>query len=89
MLRLQNVSASIDDDAYFELMMRNAWHIYGGTGQSANTSNRRVLVVHSDGSQEVVGIENDLGIDADDIVAMRRALESQGVTDIAKIELHV
>ena len=25
----KDVSASIDDDAYFELMMRNAWHISG------------------------------------------------------------
>ena len=27
------VSASIDDDDYFELMIRNAWHIPGGQGQ--------------------------------------------------------
>lgn len=25
-----NISACIDDDDYFELMMRNAWHISGG-----------------------------------------------------------
>jgi hypothetical protein len=25
-----NIGASIDNDAYFELMMRNAWHISGG-----------------------------------------------------------
>ena len=40
----RSVSASIDGDDYFELMMRNAWHISGGRGQSANTANRRVLV---------------------------------------------
>lgn len=27
-----DVSASIDEDDYFELMMRNAWHIAGGEG---------------------------------------------------------
>lgn len=27
-----DVSASIDDDEYFELMIRNAWHIAGGSG---------------------------------------------------------
>jgi calcyphosin len=26
----KNISASIDDDDYFELMVRNAWHIEGG-----------------------------------------------------------
>jgi len=28
----RNVSASIDEDDYFELMMRNTWHITGGEG---------------------------------------------------------
>jgi Ca2+-binding EF-hand superfamily protein len=48
-----NVSASIDDDDYFELMIRNAWHMSGGEGWCANTSCRRVLVTHADGSQTV------------------------------------
>ena len=38
-----NISASIDNDEYFELMMRNAWHIAGGN----NTANKRVLVTRS------------------------------------------
>lgn len=50
----RSVSASIDGDDYFELMMRNAWHISGGTGQSANTANRRKLVTGTDGRQRVV-----------------------------------
>ena len=45
----QNLSASIDDDEYFELMMRNAWHIDGGEGAAANTTNRRVLVTGRNG----------------------------------------
>ena len=35
----KDLSVGIDDDDYFELMMRNAWHISGGEGNHANTSN--------------------------------------------------
>ena len=52
----KGLSVGIDDDQYFELMIRNAWHISGGGGNAANTTCRRVLVVHSDGSQEVKNI---------------------------------
>ena len=73
----QNVSSSIDDDDYFELMMRNAWHISGGEGWCANTSNRRVLVTHSDGTQSVEEIKNDLGIGAADTRAINANLRAQ------------
>jgi len=63
-----NVSSSIDDDDYFELMMRNAWHISGGKGWCANSSNRRVLVTHPDGKQTVEEIPDDMGLRADDKV---------------------
>jgi Ca2+-binding EF-hand superfamily protein len=49
-----NISMSIDRDDYFELMIRNAWHIPGGKGWAANTSIKRVLRTNADGSQEVV-----------------------------------
>ena len=55
----QNLSASIDGDDYFELMMRNAWHISGGAGQCANSSNRRVLVEAVDGTQVITSSEKE------------------------------
>ena len=82
-----NVSASIDDDDYFELMIRNAWHISGGSGWSANTSCRRVLVTHTDGRQTVEEIKDDLGIGDDDVDIMIRNLEGQGITDVESIEV--
>ena len=84
----RDVSASIDTDDYFELMMRNSWHISGGIGRLANTSCRRVLVHHTDGRQTVEEIRNDLGVGADDVVEMTRRLRQQGITDIKLIELY-
>ena len=79
-----NVSMSIDEDDYFELMIRNTWHISGGEGWCANSSNKRVLVTHSDGTQSVQEIKNDLGLKADDKAGMMKRLRAQGV-DVANI----
>jgi len=73
------VSSSIDRDDYFELMIRNAWHISGGDGWSANTSNLRVLVTHQDGRQTVECIDNDLGLKRDDFAEIKRRLKTQGI----------
>jgi len=73
------VSASIDRDDYFELMIRNAWHIDGGEGWSQNTTNLRVLVTHEDGHQSIETIKNDLGLRRDDIEGMKARLRAQGL----------
>ena len=44
-----DVSASIDRDDYFELMIRNAWHIPGGEGWTENTTIPRHLQIGADG----------------------------------------
>mmetsp|Transcript_14200 Transcript_14200/g.21247 ORF Transcript_14200/g.21247 Transcript_14200/m.21247 type:complete len:370 (+) Transcript_14200:68-1177(+) len=83
----KGISMSIDDDDYFELMMRNAWHISGGEGAAENSSCKRVLVVHSDLSEEIVEIKNDLGLNIRDKKEVVRRLERQGVQDIYKVKL--
>lgn len=65
-----------------------AWHISGGEGWAANTTCRRVLVTHTDGSQTVEEIENDMDIEGDDVDAMKAQLRKQGVTDLVSIDLH-
>jgi len=75
----QWVSASIDSDEYFELMMRNAWHISGGKGSAQNTSNIRVLVTHEDGRQTVEELIDDFGIDRKDFEAIKKKLAQQGI----------
>jgi Ca2+-binding EF-hand superfamily protein len=83
----RNVSASIDNDDYFELMIRNAWHIPGGEGWCENTSNARILVVTNDNSQKVVMIRNDLGLDLHDRGAVLAALKAQGETNVKNFQL--
>ena len=82
-----NISASIDNEDYFELMIRNAWRISGGEGAAANSANRRVLVTDKDGRQRVEEIKNDLGLKAGDKAGMLARLKAQGV-DAAHIELY-
>lgn len=77
-----NISASIDRDDYFELMIRNSWHISGGEGFAANTSNRRVLVTHSDGRQTVEEVQNDIGVSGSDKQTIVDRLKKQGLTAV-------
>ncbi|KAJ0400082.1 hypothetical protein P43SY_003937 [Pythium insidiosum] len=76
----QNVSASIDDEDYFELMMRNAWHISGGQGWCANSTTRRVLVTTADGKEIVREVEDDLGVKIQDVRARLQAQDARAAS---------
>jgi Ca2+-binding EF-hand superfamily protein len=65
-----NISASIENEDYFELMIRNAWRISGGEGQAANSANTRVLVTNADGTETVQEIKHSLGLRAGDKAKM-------------------
>eukprot|EP00981_Chlorochromonas_danica_P005725 scaffold1182_cov229-Ochromonas_danica.AAC.1 len=80
------ISSSIDRDDYFELMIRNAWHLSGGEGFAANTANLRVLVTRLDGSQTIEVIQNDLGLKKGDSAAIIARLKAQGIP-VASISL--
>ena len=80
-----NISTCIDNDDYFELMIRNGWHISGGEGQAANTANTRVLVTNDDGSQEVVEVKNDLGLKKGDAADTAQRLKRQGYGNASQI----
>lgn len=73
-----SVSANIDGDDYFELMMRNAWHISGGEGWCGNSANKRMLVRGKNGSENVREIKKDLRLKRGDNSGARKELMRQG-----------
>ena len=83
----KDISVGIDRDDYFELMMRNAWHLSGGEGKAQNTTCLRVLVDHTDGSQTIEEVQNDLGLKRGDLEGIQARLEKQGINDIKEISL--
>ncbi|TMW63034.1 hypothetical protein Poli38472_005652 [Pythium oligandrum] len=88
LLYYKDLSAGIPNDDAFELMIRNAWHLSGGSGWCANSSNLRVLVTFRDGSQRVVAIEKDLGLQraADKRrVILQKLREEQGLKDVVDV----
>jgi Ca2+-binding EF-hand superfamily protein len=80
-----NLGASIDNEDYFELMIRNAWHLSGGEGVCAGTTGLRVLVTNSSGMEKSVEVLNDLGLRKTDLTGIYLALKAQGMADIAAI----
>lgn len=87
----KDLSSGIDRDDYFELVIRNAWHLSGGSGWSENTSNMRVLVTFITGEQSVEEITNDFGISRSSVTKpeLIRLLTKQGLrlSDISDVAL--
>ena len=90
------VSLAIDDEDYFELMMRNAVKPGGGSSTggagtrfAATYANvRRVKVTNRDGSQQVVEL-SDEGVDEEhfDEKAIIRRLADQGVYGVVDVQI--
>jgi hypothetical protein len=82
----KDLSGSVDSDRKFELMMRNTWHIGGGTRVEENTVNMRVVVTFEDGRSELIMLKDDLGVKRDDWPMIRKKLFLQGVRDVVNVE---
>lgn len=81
-----DVSASVDSDDYFELMLRNAWHISGGEGWCENTTNTRVLVTAADGAEHVEEVKDDIGVSRTDKAALEFKMKQQGLTGTVSLD---
>jgi len=82
----KDLSGSVDSDRKFELMMRNTWHIGGGSRVEENTVNMRVVVTFEDGRSELITLKDDLGVKRDDWPMIRKKLFLQGVRDVVNVE---
>jgi Ca2+-binding EF-hand superfamily protein len=80
------VSASIDSDDFFELMIRNAWHISGGEGWCENTTNRRVHVAWEDGSHTIEEVEDDLRVGAN-VARIRAQFEERAGMAVKHVDI--
>ncbi|KAG5480520.1 hypothetical protein LSCM1_06223 [Leishmania martiniquensis] len=87
-----DASFEIPLDNTFEATLRNICHMSGGRGTCANTSCRRVEVVHTNGRVTKEEIKNDLLLkDRGDATAlealMRKNLARQGIKDVKSVRI--
>lgn len=82
----KGISISLEDDTAFEMLLRNTWAAAVETPFS-NPTLRRVLVSHTDGTQEIVDIVDDIDGSRFDVHSAREKVRSRGVDNIAKLEL--
>ena len=77
----------IDNTDFFELMMRNAWHMSGGKGQCEEYHKPPGNCNDKHGKQSVQEVKNDLFIGKNDEKAMEDNLRKQGL-EFEKMELY-
>jgi Ca2+-binding EF-hand superfamily protein len=85
----KDLSAAIDNDQYFELMLRNSWRVSGGGGNgelSPSKGGFRVRVTHLDGTQSVERITDPDALTDLHPATLAEALRRQGASDILKVE---
>merc|ERR1712134_201765 len=79
----KDVSSAIEDDEYFEMLMRSTWHIVNELNLTNNgLASTKVLCTHADGRQTEEYVANDLGISRFDERQLKGALRRQGINAV-------
>ena len=83
----RDISAGLEEDAHFEMTLKNAWNFTFVTRQVVKVEGRRVLVTHKNGRTQYVDFEVPEGeyFAPDDLAFMKKKLFLKGVKDL----LHV
>jgi len=82
----KDVSATIDDDAEFEHIIRNEWKIPKSKQKRVGPAAINATVTFADGSKSTIPVEGT-GVDATSVRSVEVALRKQGVSGIAKVSL--
>lgn len=77
-----SVSASIDDDDYFEDVVCGTWRIPRGGHRATSMAGNRVLARLVDGDQRVVMLDSNSRVNVHDFPAVISQLKAQGVTNV-------
>lgn len=95
------MSIGVDEDDVFEYLVRNSWNVdiaasstasschvpEDGKGSRGSHIKRGLVVMHSDGREEVVHVDDELGRTRLDAHSLVDLIASRGVRDIRDIRL--
>ena len=81
-----NISESVENDDYFELIIRNVWHVDGHSDAQSQAANNRVMITRQDGSQHVEEYKDIRGYNSSNDQLMDRAEQEQKAVVIAKLQ---
>ena len=79
-LYYSDLSAGIKNDDMFESMIRNAYHLSGGS------TKQRVMCIFDNRDKQIVTIEDDFGIDKSNNEKLLRCVRAQGLNDIVRVD---
>ena len=78
------ISANVNDDESFKTMVRKPWHI---KADDVDIGCRRVLVWHSNGSQDIVTIGDDIPIFARKEFVIKMLTKTYGIMDVCDVKI--
>ena len=83
-----NISESVENDDYFELIIRNVWHVDGHSDAQSQAASKRIMITRQDGSQHVEEYKDVRGYNSNssnDHFIDRAELEQKAVV-LAKLQ---
>ena len=78
------ISANVNDDESFKTMVRKPWHI---KADDVDIGCRRVLVWHSNGSQDIVTVGDDIPIFARKEYVIKMLTKTYGIMDVCDVKI--